>query len=141
VRKANPSDRKLILQLIHLSPFKAWIPMVDVTSGPRNTVKTEYFAKAFKLSKRGWFRNELTPQAVTKISEMSASMSHAIEAIGTAACKSYRTKPAKPAGIKKGQAFRGETNRTATNTAHPGHRGQRVCGTVMIKAPPNLAAT
>ena len=36
--------------------------------------------------------------------------------------------------------FRGETNRIATRTAHPGQRGQSVCGIVMIKTPPSWAA-
>jgi hypothetical protein len=53
VRKANASDRKINLQLSQLSPPKPRMPMDATTSGARNTVKNEYFARAFKLFKRG----------------------------------------------------------------------------------------
>jgi hypothetical protein len=53
VRNANPSDRKLILQLIQWSPFRPWSPMIDTTSGPTSNVKNEYLARAFRLFKRG----------------------------------------------------------------------------------------
>jgi hypothetical protein len=53
VRKANASDKKLNLQLSQPFPFRPCIPMDETSSDARNTVKNEYFARAFRLFKRG----------------------------------------------------------------------------------------
>jgi hypothetical protein len=89
VRKPNASERKLNRQLSQKSPVKRRLPSEATTSEARNTVQSEYFARAPKLSKRGLpCKKKFTPQVATRISKVSTRMSQTIEGSGTPACKS-----------------------------------------------------
>jgi len=128
VINARTSERKLILQLVQLSPGIPRALTNAATHGASNTAKSPYFAKDFMLFRRGARPNQYRrPMAAMRTSIVSAGMNHAIEATGTPTRRSNKTIPAKDASMRAGQSLVRTNVNTAVKIAQSGKSGHTVC--------------